>query len=56
MQEAQPGDGFPLVHRHDPGDMILSRDFRFDPRCEEWIVVSITMTFPLPQALGSGRA
>ncbi|MFD8077950.1 hypothetical protein ACFV3E_35460 [Streptomyces sp. NPDC059718] len=56
MQEARPEDDFPLVHRHDPGDMVFSRDFRFGPRREEWIVVFIMMTSTLPQALGSGRA
>ena len=38
----KPEDEFQLIHQHEPGEMVFSRDFRGGPRSGDWIVFTIT--------------
>src|SRR6202000_2981200 len=38
----KPEDDFQLIHQHEPGEMVFSRNFRGGPRSDDWIVVTIT--------------
>jgi ketosteroid isomerase-like protein/phenylpyruvate tautomerase PptA (4-oxalocrotonate tautomerase family) len=38
----KPEDDFQLIHQHEPGEMVFSRDFRGGPRSGDWIVLTIT--------------
>ncbi|MCF3961053.1 tautomerase family protein [Streptomyces fuscigenes] len=41
----RPEDDFQLIHQHDPGEMVFSRDFRGGPRSGDWIVFTFSDGF-----------